>query len=106
MSLCLGLLPVTALAADSITIAGDIVAANGIPIVIRGNNGITSIYHRDTNELLSGETDVSDKLIYGGWNDNAIHDGDTYVTLESGTVIQKIFGGGFFGSVKTAHLEV
>ena len=42
-----------------------VVSAQGIPIIIKENSGITSIYDEMGN-LLSGETDVRNYAIYGG----------------------------------------
>ncbi len=73
------------------------VFAQGVPIVIRQNGSITSIYNTEGN-LLSGGTDVSDCSIYGGWyaEDNTA---STSVTLESGTV-KELWGGNFSGKVE------
>lgn len=107
--LCLGLLPGTALGAETgedpsvqprATPAdinmdhGGFVFAQGVPIVIKENNGITSIY--DTGgTLLSGTTDVSSCAIYGGWYDlGTTHTGGTSIVMESGTV-PAIFGGSY-----------
>lgn len=83
--------------AGTIAISGDIVCANGIPIVIRENGSITSVYDENGN-LLSGETDVKDKQIAGGWQ-SGDHEGDTSVTVESGTLTGRIYGGNFNGNL-------
>lgn len=80
------------------------VFANGIPIVIRANNGITSIYDENGN-LLSGETDISGMSIFGGWYEGS-HIGDTSVTIESGEVIE-VYGGGYGSSLSgSTHIEI
>ncbi len=73
------------------------VFAQGVPIVIRQNGSITSIYNTEGN-LLSGGTDVSNCNIYGGWyaEDNTA---STSVTMESGTV-KELWGGNFSGEVE------
>ncbi len=71
------------------------VLAQGIPIVIRENGRITSIY--DANgTLLSGTEDVSNSIIYGGWRSNGPVYSDTSVVMESGRV-KEIFGGNYSG---------
>lgn len=91
------LLPISALAAEAITISGNIVCANGIPIVIKENGSITSVYD-ESGALLSGDTDVKDKWIAGGWQSGE-HEGDTSVTVESGTLNKRIYGGNFEGTI-------
>ncbi len=108
LALCLGLLPGTALAAEdgletrSASINMDytnFVFAQGVPIVIKQNGNITSIYDTDNN-LLSGETDVSSYAIYGGWFDgDNTHTANTSVTMESGTV-KEIYGGSYSGTLE------
>ncbi len=83
LGLSLGLLPGTAWAEEEsspefratsadINMAYDgFVFAQGVPIVIKENGVITSIYDADGN-LLSGETDVSGYAIYGGWFDSVV----------------------------------
>lgn len=73
------------------------VFAEGTPIVIKQNGGITSIYDTSGN-LLSGETDVSTWAVYGGWYDNKTHTADTSIVMESGTV-GTIFGGSCYGAL-------
>ena len=77
--------------AGKIAITDTVVYANGVPIVIKENVLITSIYAADGTTLLSGVTDVSGLFIYGGGS-TGDHTGDTNITLESGTV-GTIFGG-------------
>ncbi len=105
LALCLGLLPGTVFAAE----AGDgletrtasinmsykgFVFAQGVPIVIKANGSITSIYDPEGN-LLSGDTDVSSCAVYGGWFDSGnTHTGSTSIVMESGTVTS-IFGGSY-----------
>lgn len=86
-------------AGETITISGNVVSANGIPIVIRENGSITSIYDTD-GALLSGATDVTDKWICGGWNDSDTHRGSTSVTMESGTITKNIYGGSIGGTLE------
>ena len=75
------------------------VFANGIPIVIKENGSITSVYDEGGN-LLSGDTDVSSCAIYGGWfDDTNTHSGNTSVTMESGNVA-KIYGGSYSGTLE------
>ena len=77
------------------------VFAQGVPIVIRQNGGITSIYSADdpNGVPLSGETDVSAYSVYGGWFDGSeTHTADTSVVMESGTV-RELFGGSFSGTL-------
>ncbi|MCI8442800.1 MAG: hypothetical protein HFG27_09750 [Provencibacterium sp.] len=74
------------------------VFANGIPIVIKKNGSITSIYDTD-GQLLSGNTDVCNQNIYGGWFDGTnTHKGNTSVVMESGTVA-RIYGGSYNGEL-------
>ena len=82
----------------TIEITTNCVFANGIPIVIKENNGITSIYSQD-GTLLSGDTDVSNKWIFGGWNDGT-HSANTSVTMESGVVTRNIYGGSASGTIE------
>lgn len=109
LALCLNLLPGTAWAAedpdgsvpDLRAAPGDInmayqyfVFAQGVPIVIRQNGSITSIYDTEGN-LLSGDTDVSSHAVYGGWYDSGnSHTGGASIVMESGTV-KEIYGGSF-----------
>lgn len=86
-------------AGAKIDIMSNIVYANGIPIVIKENNGITSIYD-ENGTLLSGDTDVSQKWIFGGWSDGGRHSGSTSVRMESGTVTQNIYGGSNKGTLE------
>ena len=83
--------------AETITISENIVCANGVPIVIKENGGITGVYDQN-GTLLSGTTDVKDKWIAGGWQSDD-HEGDTSVTVESGTLTKKIYGGNFKGTL-------
>lgn len=69
----------------SVTIEGNALSANGIPIVIKQNGSITSVYGED-GTLLSGENDISNWVVYGGWSDGGTHYGDPSITVESGTV--------------------
>ena len=82
----------------TIEITTNCVFANGIPIVIKENNGITSIYSKD-GTLLSGDTDVSNKWIFGGWN-GGTHSANTSVTMESGVVTRNIYGGSASGTIE------
>lgn len=84
---------------DSIVISGNIVYANGIPIVIKENGDITSVYGED-GTLLSGDIDVSNKWIFGGWSDGENHSGNTSVTMESGTITKNIYGGSNGGTLE------
>ena len=84
---------------DSIVISGNIVYANGIPIVIKENGDITSVYGED-GTLLSGDIDVSSKFIFGGWSDGKKHSGNTSVTMESGKITKSIFGGNLYGTLE------
>ena len=113
LALCLGLLPVGAWAAE----AGEkvspratgteinmdyiesynLIFAQGVPIVIKQNGSITSIYDTEGNPL-SGETDVSSCAIYGGWYDSLTHEASTSIVLESGTV-NVLFGGSLYGTL-------
>lgn len=83
---------------ETISIKGNCVFANGIPIVIKENNGITSIYSQD-GTLLSGAEDVSNKWIFGGWN-GGTHSANTSVTMESGVVTKNIYGGSLSGTIE------
>ena len=83
---------------ETILISGNCVFANGIPIVIKENNGITSIYSQD-GTLLSGTEDVRDKWIFGGWNGGK-HSANTSVTMESGVVTKNIYGGSLSGTIE------
>ncbi len=83
---------------ETLLIKGNCVFANGIPIVIKENNGITSIYSQD-GTLLSGAEDVSNKWIFGGWNGGA-HSANTSVTMESGVVTKNIYGGSLSGTIE------
>ena len=83
---------------ETILISGDCVFANGIPIVIKENNGITSIYSQD-GTLLSGAENVRDKWIFGGWN-GGTHSANTSVTMESGVVTKNIYGGSLSGTIE------
>ncbi len=86
---------------ETISIKGDCVFANGIPIVIKENkenNGITSIYSQN-GTLLSGTEDVSNKWIFGGWN-GGTHSANTSVTMESGVVTNNIYGGSLSGTIE------
>ena len=78
---------------------GGFVFAQGVPIVIRENGAITSIYDVNGN-LLSGDVDVSGCSVYGGWYDvdDTEHSEDTSIVMESGTV-KEIFGGSFKGTL-------
>ena len=84
---------------ESIKIGGNIVYANGIPIVIKENGDITSVYGED-GTLLSGDIDVSSKFIFGGWSDGKKHSGNTSVTMESGKITKSIFGGNLYGTLE------
>ena len=84
---------------DTIRITTNCVYANGIPIVIKENGSITSIYDKD-GTLLSGDVDVSKKWIFGGWSDGENHSGNTSVTMESGTVTKNIYGGSSGGTLE------
>ena len=83
---------------ETISIAGECVFANGIPIVIKENKGITSIYSQDET-LLSGTVDVRNKWIFGGWNGGK-HSANTSVTMESGVVTKNIYGGSLSGTIE------
>ena len=83
---------------ETILISGNCVFANGIPIVIKENNGITSIYSQD-GTLLSGAENVRDKWIFGGWN-GGTHSANTSVTMESGVVTKNIYGGSLSGTIE------
>lgn len=83
---------------ETLLIKGNCVFANGIPIVIKENNGITSIYSQD-GTLLSGAEDVSNKWIFGGWN-GGTHSANTSVTMESGVVTKNIYGGSLSGTIE------
>ena len=83
---------------ETILISGDCVFANGIPIVIKENNGITSIYSQD-GTLLSGAENVRDKWIFGGWHGRT-HSANTSVTMESGVVTKNIYGGSLSGTIE------
>lgn len=82
------------------------VFAQGIPIVIKENGNITSVYDTEGN-LLSGSTDVSEYRIYGGWYDgSAEHSADTSIIMESGKAMV-LFGGSFEGTLKgSTHVVV
>lgn len=73
------------------------VFAQGVPIVIRQNGSITSIYGSD-GTLLSGDTDVSDCAIYGGWFEGEYF-ADTSITMESG-IVSYIYGGSNSGTLR------
>lgn len=75
------------------------VFAQGVPIVIKQNGAITSVYDESGN-LLSGNTDVSNCAIYGGWyhQSGQAHTSSTSITMESGTV-SDLMGGGFDGTL-------
>ncbi len=116
LGLSLGLLPGTAWAEEEsspefratsadINMAYDgFVFAQGVPIVIKENGVITSIYDADGN-LLSGETDVSGYAIYGGWFDSGnAHADSTSIVMESGSV-QAIFGGSY-GDVLNGNTDI
>ncbi len=116
LGLSLGLLPRTAWAEEEsspefratsadINMAYDgFVFAQGVPIVIKENGVITSIYDADGN-LLSGETDVSGYAIYGGWFDSGnAHADSTSIVMESGSV-QAIFGGSY-GDVLNGNTDI
>lgn len=91
--------------AASITISGDYVAANGIPIVIRQNGSITSVYD-GVGDLLSGDTDVKDKWILGGTL-SGDYTGDTSITVESGTLTARLFGGNYSGTINgNTHIVI
>ena len=83
---------------ETILISGNCVFANGIPIVIKENNGITSIYSQD-GTLLSGAENVRDMWIFGGWN-GGTHSANTSVTMESGVVTKNICGGSLSGTIE------
>ena len=83
---------------ETISIAGQCVFANGIPIVIKENKGITSIYSQN-GTLLSGTVDVRNKWIFGGWNGGK-HSANTSVTMESGVVTRNIYGGSLSGTIE------
>ena len=83
--------------ASDISIGDGWVFAQGVPIVIRQNDRITSIYDTEGN-LLSGETDVSSYQIYGGWIDGQEHTANTSIVMESGSA-GYIFGGSSGGSL-------
>ena len=83
---------------ETLLIRGNCVFANGIPIVIKENNGITSIYSQ-AGTLLSGTEDVSNKWIFGGWNGGK-HSANTSVTMESGVVTRNIYGGSLSGTIE------
>lgn len=77
---------------------GGWVFAQGVPIVIRQNGNITSVYSKN-NELLTGDKDISGYSIYGGWFDgDSEHSAETSVTVESGS-ISELFGGSFRGTL-------
>ena len=83
---------------ETILIEGQCVFAKGIPIVIKENNGITSIYSQD-GTLLSGAEDVRNKWIFGGWQ-GGTHSANTSVTMESGVVTKNICGGSLSGTIE------
>ena len=83
---------------ETILISENCVFANGIPIVIKENNEITSIYSQD-GTLLSGAENVRDKWIFGGWNGGK-HSANTSVTMESGVVTRNIYGGSLSGTIE------
>ena len=118
LALCMGLLPGTASAGETgeedsaqpraastdINMMSGFVFAQGVPIVIKNNDGITSIYATDGN-LLSGDTDVSSCAIYGGWYDpNNIHTSSTSIVMESGTV--PVIYGGSYGDTLVGNTNV
>ncbi|MDR1669196.1 MAG: Ig-like domain-containing protein, partial [Oscillospiraceae bacterium] len=70
--------------------------AEGTPIVVRENGWITSVYDTGGN-LLSGATDLFYYDIYGGW-ESGDHNGDTSVTVESGT-LWSVYGGSLAGTI-------
>ena len=84
---------------NEIAITENCVFANGIPIVIKKNGEKTSIYDK-RGSLLSGDTDVTDKWIFGGWSDRQNHTENTSVTMESGTVTKNIYGGSRGGTLE------
>ena len=81
------------------------VFANGIPIVIKQNGTIVSVYAADGSTLLSGTSDVSALDIYGGCFSGGYlmgyTGGDTSVTVESGTLSGAIYGGNYNGGTVT-----
>ena len=83
---------------ETILISENCVFANGIPIVIKENNEITSIYSQN-GTLLSGAENVRDKWIFGGWNGGK-HSANTSVTMESGVVTKNIYGGSLSGTIE------
>lgn len=91
---------------DDVTILDGFLFANGIPIVIKQNGSITSVYDTD-GKSLSNDTDVSGYSIYGGWFDgNNEHTADTSVVMESGTV-RELFGGSFSGVLNgNTYIEI
>lgn len=88
---------------------GDVwcVFAQGTPIVVRENeedDSIVSVYDEEGN-LLSGETNVEDNLIFGGWyREEKTISKPTRVTVESGSLSAVL--GGSFGANLIGSTEV
>lgn len=72
--------------------------ANGTPILIKENGGITSAYDATGNTLLSDIYDLKDYFIYGGW-ENGDETANTSITIESGTLNRTVFGGSLEGTI-------
>ncbi len=82
---------------DSVTLLDGFLFANGIPIIIRQNGSITSVYSED-GTLLSDGSDMGTWAVYGGWFNDGIHYSDPSVVMESGTV-GAIYGGNYQGEL-------
>ena len=76
--------------------------ANGTPIVIQQNNTIVSAYTDDGNgapgTLVSGDTDLTSYIIYGGWETDD-YTGDTSLAVLSGTLTNTVYGGNREGNI-------
>ena len=90
---------------SAVTVEGNYVIANGIPIIVKKDNADSRTYVYDstgTNKLLA--TEVNGMEIFGGSYQGVV--ASTNVTLESGT-IARIYGGGYTSCVTgTAKITV
>lgn len=71
--------------------------ANGTPVVIKSDGSNTNMYTSDGSTIIF--KDISDFIIHGGFH-TADYEGDTSITIESGTLYKTVYGGSANGVIE------
>ena len=106
MLVSLSTVPAAAEGAAGITVEGNTVYANGVPIVVKKDtDGKTYIYDGAGERKLHDTGFTSGLTVYGGGKNTDVV-GDTHIVIKSVSV-GRVFGGGFNGNVQgNTNIEV